>query len=71
VFRLHVIDGIEHAQVAERLGITRSQSMNAVRRVADMMRGEVRELLRAEGVQASDLDDAVTELIALSSRRSQ
>jgi hypothetical protein len=36
-----------------------------------MMRGEVRELLRAEGVQASDLDDAVTELIALSSRRSQ
>ena len=71
VFRLHVIDGIEHAQVAERLGITRSQSMNAVRRVADMMRGEVRELLRAEGVQASDLDEAVTELIALSSRRSQ
>ena len=65
-FRLHVVDGLEHAAIAARLGITRSQSVNAVRRVSELMRDGIRELLRVEGVRAGDLDEAVAELIALS-----
>ena len=56
-----------HVDIAQRLNITRTQSVNAVRRVASMMRDEVRELLRAEGVAMEDLDQAVAELIQLSS----
>ena len=66
-FRLHIVDGAEHVDIAQRLNITRTQSVNAVRRVASMMRDEVRELLRAEGVAMEDLDQAVAELIQLSS----
>ncbi len=65
-FRLHVVDGVEHAAIAAQLDITRSQSANAVRRVSEMMRDNIRELLRVEGVRTSDLDEAVAELIALS-----
>ncbi len=65
-FRLHVVDGLEHAAISAQLGITRTQSANAVRRVSEMMRGHIRELLRIEGVRLADLDEAVADLIALS-----
>ncbi len=65
-FRLHIFEGCEHAEIARRLGITRTQSVNAVRRLSQVMRDQVRVLLRAEGIDGSDLDAAVAEVISLS-----
>jgi len=69
-FRLHLLDGLEHREIALRLQITHSQSKNAVRRVAQIMRRAVSELLRAEGVEARDLEKAVDELIDLTGESS-
>ena len=65
-FRLHIFEGCEHAEIARRLGITRTQSVNAVRRLSQMMRDQVRVLLRAEGIEGRELDAAVAEVISLS-----
>ncbi len=65
-FRLHIFEGCEHAEVARRLGITKTQSANAVRRLSQVMREQVRVLLHAEGIDGSELDAAVAEVISLS-----
>lgn len=65
-FRMHIFDACEHAEIARRLGITRTQSVNAVRRLSQVMRDQVRVLLRAEGIDGAALDAAVAEVIALS-----
>ena len=68
VFRMHVVDGLAYAQVAERTGRTEAECLNAVRRVAGALRAAVRELLREEGVPASGLEAAVDEVLAIMER---
>ncbi len=64
-FRMHSLDGLPHRTIARELGITESASVNAVKRVSERMREAVRELLRAEGVMAADMDAAVAEVLEL------
>jgi DNA-directed RNA polymerase specialized sigma24 family protein len=65
VFRMHVMDRMEYHAIAAALGITPSQAKHAAARVGERMRGAVRELLRAEGVRAEELDAEVGKLMRL------
>jgi DNA-directed RNA polymerase specialized sigma24 family protein len=65
VFRMHVMDRMEYDAIAAALGITPSQAKHAAARVGERMRGAVRELLRAEGVRAEELDAEVGKLMRL------
>ena len=65
VFRMHVMDRMEYDAIAAALGITPSQAKHAAARVGERMRGDVRELLRAEGVRAEELDAEVGKLMRL------
>ena len=65
VFRMHVVERMEYDAIAAALGITSSQAKHAAARVGERMRGAVRELLRAEGVRAEELDAEVGKLMRL------
>ena len=65
VFRMHVVERMEYDAIAAALGITPSQAKHAAARVGERMRGAVRELLRAEGVRAEELDAEVGKLMRL------
>ena len=65
VFRMHVMDRMEYDAIAAAIGITPSQAKHAAARVGERMRGAVRELLRAEGVRAEELDAEVGKLMRL------
>jgi DNA-directed RNA polymerase specialized sigma24 family protein len=65
VFRMHVVERMEYDAIAAALGITASQAKHAAGRVGERMRGAVRELLRAEGVRAEELDAEVGKLMRL------
>ena len=64
-FRRHVIDGLEHDEIARQLGISASQSSNACRRVSTRMREAIGDLLRQDGVPAGQIDAAIAEVLAL------
>ena len=68
VFRMHVVDGLTHAQVAARTARSEAECRNAVRRVAGALRTAVRGLLREEGVPESGLEAAVNEVLAIMER---
>jgi hypothetical protein len=59
------MDRMEYDAIAAALGITPSQAKHAAARVGERMRGAVRELLRAEGVRAEELDAEVGKLMRL------
>ena len=64
-FRMHVVDRMEYDAIAAALGITTSQAKHAAARVGERMRVAVRELLRAEGIGAADIDAEVAKLMRL------
>lgn len=64
-FRLHVIDGLSHVAIARQLGITESQSSNACRRMSGRMREAIGDLLRQDGVPPEQLEQAISEVLAL------
>lgn len=64
-FRLHAIDGATHEAIARQLHITESQSSNACRRMSGRMREAIGDLLRQDGVQQDQLEQAVGEVLAL------
>jgi DNA-directed RNA polymerase specialized sigma24 family protein len=68
VFRMHVVEGLTYAQVAARSGRTEAECLNTARRVSNALRAAVRDLLREEGVQESDMDAAVAEVLAIVER---
>jgi hypothetical protein len=62
IFRLHVSEGLPYATLGPRTGRTAQQCANATRRVGQMLRNAVRELLRAEGVAEAELDATLAEV---------
>lgn len=62
VFRRHVLDGTEYSVIGAELGLTRQQCANCVRRVSERVREAMRDLLRAEGVPGSELDDELSRI---------
>lgn len=65
ILRLHVIDGRPYAEIADALGISRADCLNAVRRVSGRVREAIDDLLREEGYSGSALEDAAAELRSL------
>jgi DNA-directed RNA polymerase specialized sigma24 family protein len=68
VFRMHVVEGLTYAQVSVRSGRTEAECLTPARRVSNALRAAVRDLLREEGVQESDMDAAVAEVLAIVER---
>jgi hypothetical protein len=68
VFRMHVVEGLTYEQVSVRTGRTEAECLNTARRVSNALRAAVRDLLREEGVQESDMDAAVAEVLAIVER---
>lgn len=64
-FKMHAIDGLTHDAIAHQLRITESQSSNACRRMSGRMREAIGDLLRQDGVQPDQLEQAVAEVLAL------
>lgn len=63
VLRMHVMERMTYEQVADALGLSRQDCFNAMRRIAPRVRATLRELLRDEGVDESELG-AQLELLA-------
>jgi hypothetical protein len=62
VFRLHVNERLPYSIIAPRTGRSVQQCANATRRVGQILRDSVRQLLVEEGVEAAELDATVAEV---------
>lgn len=62
VLRLHVIEGRPYAAIADALGISKAECLNAVRRISVRVREAIEDLLREEGHSGAGLEEAAAEL---------